>query len=122
MFDIDTGREEVLPVAVNPAFAAPCVWMGSEELLCRIVPDVAAPPPEPYASPNIMDHPGGAARTRTYSNLLDSALEEDQFDYYFSSTLARVGLDGKVRVSKALPGRWPGCNCRPTASMRSSFG
>ena len=97
VFEIATGREQVLPVTVNPAFEAPCEWMDSQGLLCRIVPDEAAPVPAPYASPNIMDHPGGMARTRTYSNLLDNALEEDLFDYYFSSTLARVGLDGKVR-------------------------
>jgi dipeptidyl aminopeptidase/acylaminoacyl peptidase len=97
LFEIASGREQVLPLAVNPAFAAPCEWLDEKELLCRAIPESAAPAPAPYASPNIMDHPGGKAPTRTYSNLLDNAWEEELFDYYFSSTLARVGVDGKVR-------------------------
>lgn len=104
LFEIATGREQVLPVAVNPAFEAPCDWLDEKEMLCRIIPDEAAVPPAPYASPNIMDHPGGKARTRTYSNLLDNAWEEDLFDYYFSSTLARVGVDGKVRRLEGTTG------------------
>lgn len=103
LFEIATGLERVLPVAVNPAFGAPCDWLEDRELLCRIIPGQAAAP-VPYASPNIMDHPGGEAPTRTYSNLLDNAFEEELFDYYFGSTLARVGLDGKVRRLEASTG------------------
>jgi dipeptidyl aminopeptidase/acylaminoacyl peptidase len=104
LFEIATGREQLLPVAVNPAFGAPCEWMGEKDLLCRIIPDETAVAPALYASPNIMDHPGGRAATRTYSNLLDNAWEEELFEYYFSSTLARVGIDGKVRRLEGTTG------------------
>jgi dipeptidyl aminopeptidase/acylaminoacyl peptidase len=104
LFDIDTGRERILPVAVNPAFGAPCNWTGEDALLCRIVPDPSAAAPARFASPNIMDHPGGQARTRTYDNLLDDAWEEAAFEHYFSSTLARVGVDGQVRRIDASTG------------------
>jgi dipeptidyl aminopeptidase/acylaminoacyl peptidase len=97
LFDIDTGKETVLPVAVNPSFEEPCAWTGKETLLCRIVPDEATAAPAPFAAPNVMDHPGGEAPTRTYTNLLENAYEETLFEHYFSSTLAHVGIDGSVR-------------------------
>jgi dipeptidyl aminopeptidase/acylaminoacyl peptidase len=98
LFDVDEGRERLLDVAVNPAFGSPCTWTAADALLCRIVP--AEPPalPAPFASPNVMAHPGGAAPTRTYGNLLDGAFEEAQFEHYFSASLARVTLDGSVRA------------------------
>ena len=104
LFDIASGREQLLPVAVNPAFEAPCDWLDAKRLLCRVIPDEAATAPAPYASPNVMEHPGGKAPTRTYSNLLDNAWEEDLFDYYFSSTLALVDVDGKVRRLEGTTG------------------
>jgi dipeptidyl aminopeptidase/acylaminoacyl peptidase len=97
IFDIDRAREQVLPVAVNPAFESPCDWTGPEVLLCRIVTDEQAPPPAPFPSPNVIEHPGGAAPTRTYGNLLDSAWEEALFEHYFRSTLAVVDVAGGVR-------------------------
>ena len=104
IFEIGTGRELVLPVAINPAFGAPCNWVGGRDLLCRLVSDESALPPVQFASPNIMDHPGGEARTRTYDNLLDNAWEEAAFEHYFSSTLAHVGVDGTVRRIEASTG------------------
>jgi dipeptidyl aminopeptidase/acylaminoacyl peptidase len=104
LFDIDAGTERVLPVAVNPAFEAPCDWVGDDALLCRVVPDAKAPPPAAFASPNVMEHPGGEARTRTYGNLLDSAYEEALFEHYFGSTLARVDVAGRVRRIEATTG------------------
>lgn len=97
LFDIDAAKERVLPVAVNPAFEAPCSWSGDRALLCRVVPDEGAPPPTAFASPNVIDHPGGKAPTRTYGNLLENAYEEALFEHYFSSTLARVDIEGRVR-------------------------
>jgi len=104
LFEIASGREQLLPVAVNPAFGAPCQWDDSLSLLCRLIPDEEAAPPAPFASPNLIDHPGGSARTRTYRNLLDNAWEEAAFEYYFSSTLARVGINGKVHRYEATSG------------------
>ena len=104
LFEIATGREQLVSAAVNPAFEAPCTWIQPQELLCRLIPDEKAVVPAPFASPNIMDHPGGKARTRTYGNLLSSAYDELLFEYYFSSTLARVSLDGKVHRLEATTG------------------
>jgi len=104
LFEIDTGRERILPVAVNPAFGAPCNWAGDDALLCRVIPDESAEAPARFASPNIMDHPGGAARTRTYDNPINAACEEAAIAHSFSSTHARVGVDGQVRRIDASTG------------------
>jgi len=97
LFDIDTGKERVLSVAVNPAFGSPCDWVADDALLCRIVPDVTAAAPAPFPAPNVIDHPGAEAPTRTYGNLLENAYEEALFEHYFSSTLARIRVDGQVQ-------------------------
>jgi len=103
-FDVDAGAERVLPVAVNPGFEAPCDWIADGALLCRVVPDEQAPPPAAFVSPNIIEHAGGAARTRTYSNLLDDAYEEALFEHYFSSTLAVVDVGGRVQRIEGATG------------------
>lgn len=97
LFEIASGHERLLPIAVNPAYGPPCKWLGSDGLLCRLIPDPPAEAPAPFASPKIMDHPGGKAPTRTYSNLIDDAWEEEAFEHYFNATLARVDIDGKVQ-------------------------
>ena len=104
LFDIDSAREEVLPVAVNPAFGAPCDWTQANALLCRIVGDERAAPPLPFPSPNVMEHRGGEAPTRTFGNLLENAYEEVLFEHYFDATLARVWVDGRVRRFDATNG------------------
>jgi dipeptidyl aminopeptidase/acylaminoacyl peptidase len=104
LFEIATGREKLLEIPVNPGFEPPCSWSGKESLLCRLIPDPSAPAPAEFFSPNIMDHPGGAARTRTYGNLLQSAYDEALFEHYFSSTLAHVGIDGSVRRIEGTTG------------------
>ncbi len=104
IYDVATASERTLPVAPNPAFESPCAWTGARELLCRVVTDERAPAPAPFPAPNVVEHPGGAAPTRTYQNLLDGAWEEAAFEHYFGSTLARVGVDGSVRRIEGTSG------------------
>ena len=104
LFDVDAAAERVLPAAVNPGFEAPCDWISDRALLCRLVPDEQAPPPAAFVSPNIIEHAGGAARTRTYGNLLDDAYEEALFEHYLSATLAVVDVGGRVRRIEGTTG------------------
>ena len=104
IFDIGEKRERTMRVAVNPAFEAPCEWTTRTALICRLVPDATERAPPVYPSPNVIEHPGGEARTRTYTNMLESAAEEAQFEYYFSSTLARVTVDDDVKRFDATTG------------------
>ena len=52
----------------------------------------------------IVEHEGGPAPTRTWSNLLESAHEEDLFEHYFAVGLARVEPSGRVQRLGATPG------------------
>lgn len=75
-------------------------WMpDSETLLVRAVaayrgamPEAAAVP----ATPVIQQSTGEAAPARTYQDLLESPHDEDLFEWYMSSDLLRVSMDGTV--------------------------
>jgi dipeptidyl aminopeptidase/acylaminoacyl peptidase len=97
LFDISREQERVLPTPVNAAFGNPCSWIEPDTLLCRLVPKDRGKPPAPRISPDILEHPGGPAPARTYGNLLEDPHEEELFEYYFSSDLALVALEGTVR-------------------------
>jgi hypothetical protein len=81
LFEIDTGRECLLPTTVTAVFEAPCSRIDIEKLRCRLIPDEQATAPAPLTLPNIMDHPGGKARTRTIGNLLENAYDAALFDH-----------------------------------------
>lgn len=97
VYDVRKAREKVLKVPVNGAWGKPCSWVGEQDLVCRVRP--AQPgklPAEAWAPVNI-EHSGGPAPTRTYSNLLENEYEDRLFEYYFDSELATVDTAGKMR-------------------------
>lgn len=104
LFDVATGRALTLDTPVNTAWGAPCTWVTSDELLCRVLPEGRGEPPHRELGPTVLEHPGGAAPARTYSNLLKDAEDELLFDYYFTSELARVHLDGSFERAKGTSG------------------
>ena len=75
-------------------------WMpDSETLLVRAVAaDRGAMPmaPEVPATPVVQENAGEAAPARTYQDLLESPYDEDVFEWFMSSDLLRVTLDGGV--------------------------
>jgi dipeptidyl aminopeptidase/acylaminoacyl peptidase len=101
VFDVEKASERVLDVPVNAAWGEVCAWLAADALLCRLVPSEPRVVPPLRTEPRIVEHPGGKAPVRTYSNLLDNAKEDALFEYYFVSELARVGLDGSIQ-------RYPG--------------
>jgi len=75
-------------------------WLAdSKTLVCAVVnPDLG---PEPKASdvpsgPVLRESAGRAAPARTFQDLLKSASDEALFEYYLTSRVARVTLDGQV--------------------------
>lgn len=99
--DLATGRARPLSTRrLNAALGTPCVWLGSEgkELLCRVIPATRAAPPAPSApaGPAIQEAAGRAAPNRTYQDLLTNPADEALFDYYATSELVRIALDGRV--------------------------
>ena len=75
-------------------------WMpDNATLLVRAVAaDRGAMPaaPEVPATPVVQENVGSAAPARTYQDLLESPHDEDLFEWFMSSDLLRVSMDGTV--------------------------
>ncbi len=87
---------------VNNTWAgAPFNWLpDSRSLLVRTVPEnrgVAPQAPLAPTGPVIQVSTGEAAPARTYQDLLSNPHDEALFDYYFTSQLLLVGLDGATQ-------------------------
>ncbi len=117
LFDVETARARVLDVAVNPAWGEPCSWVGTASLICRVVPSELPAPPAARISPEIIAHPGGAAPTRTWSNLLESEYEATLFEHYFAVELARVERSGEVSRLSVTPGLISSVTPSPDGSL-----
>ncbi len=81
------------------AAGRPCQWMpASDALLCNLIPadrGTAPEPPHVPVGPTIQEAAGGQrAPVRTYQNLLTSPFDEVLLDYYFTSQLALIDLEG----------------------------
>jgi dipeptidyl aminopeptidase/acylaminoacyl peptidase len=98
--DVASGKSRVVTGPVlNGTTGSPCQWRNASSFACRlVVANRGAPPPEPTvpAGPIIQESKGRAAPNRTYEDLLESPHDEALFDYYFSSQVALVSLDGRI--------------------------
>ncbi|MEM7050712.1 MAG: prolyl oligopeptidase family serine peptidase [Acidobacteriota bacterium] len=85
---------------LNLAMARGISWLPDSSALVttvrpanqRAVPSAPTVP----SGPVIQETTGKAAPARTYQDLLKSRHDEALFDHYFTSQVARIGLDGKV--------------------------
>ncbi len=95
-----TGKAKLIDgVKVNTAFGG-FDWMPNQRsLVVNLIPDNRGKAPKVSAvptSPSIQETSGRAAAIRTYQDLLKSPNDEKLFDYYATSQLAMVTIDGKV--------------------------
>lgn len=93
-----TARE-VGSVMLNGALGAPCTWIDSSKLVCRLVPTSRGAAPAEYsvpAGPIIQQSMGRTAANRTYQDLLQNPADEARFDYLARSQLAIVTTEGRV--------------------------
>jgi dipeptidyl aminopeptidase/acylaminoacyl peptidase len=97
LFDIEKRRARKLGTPINPAWGEPCHWLVSGKLLCKLVPAGQGAVPEPVIAPEVLEHRGGPAPVRTYSNTLRNRYDEELFEYYFTVELAWVSTDGTSR-------------------------
>jgi dipeptidyl aminopeptidase/acylaminoacyl peptidase len=118
--DASTGRSRQLTRwNLNGAAGAPCSWATATSLICRmVIPNRGAAPKAPVipTGPIVQEAEGTVAGNATYQNLLQNPTDELLFDYYYTSQIAAVGLDGRVNAvgkpgtylsSRASPdGRW----------------
>ncbi|CAN5387065.1 S9 family peptidase [soil metagenome] len=88
----------VLGPEVNATFGSPFEWApdGRSLIVQRVVAGRGAPPTASRApeGPVIQETTGQAAPVRTYQDLLANPHDEQLFEYYFTSQLARVPAAG----------------------------
>ncbi|MEM9808551.1 MAG: prolyl oligopeptidase family serine peptidase [Cyanobacteria bacterium P01_D01_bin.56] len=100
---LDIAEAKARPLTgpiLNDTYNTPCRWLpDTEGLICKLRPQgIGAPPTKPTVPPGpvIESSQGRVAANRTYTNLLSSPHDEAMLDYYFSSQLAHIGLDGEI--------------------------
>ena len=105
--DVATAQARRLPgIALNGIFGAPCDWLSdSQGLVCRTVPANRGAAPvhsEVPTGPVIQENLGRVTPGATFEDLLKSPEDEQFFDYYATSQIAIVRLDGgSVLLGKA---------------------
>ena len=92
----------------------PISWLSnSKQLIIRSVPSNAGPPPSAPLRPNgpiVQENLGEEAPARTYQDLLKNEHDEALFEYYVTSRLVLVDLDGSsatlsddILITRATP-------------------
>ncbi len=97
--EVETGRaRRLITEAVNAAYGSPYVWVSdSRTLVVRTIPAGRGPAPAAPTvpmGPVIEETSGQAAPARTYQDLLKDAHDEATFEYFATSQLMRVDLQG----------------------------
>lgn len=102
--EVETGEARRLTdAAVSLTAGVAPAWLrgGGALVACLVPPDRtggARPPSAPRVptGPVVQESIGAEAPARTYQDLLKDAHDEELFDWYFTSQVALVGLDGRV--------------------------
>jgi dipeptidyl aminopeptidase/acylaminoacyl peptidase len=102
--DVATAQARRLAgIALSGMFGPPCEWLGdSQSLACKTVPaDRGAAPSrsEIPTGPVVQENLGRVTPSATYEDLLKNPEDEQIFDYYATSQLRLVSLDG---MNKAI--------------------
>lgn len=99
--DVTSAQARQLPgVALNGIFGSPCEWVSdSQSLICKTAPKNrgAAPKREEVpAGPVVQENLGRVTPGPTYEDLLKSPEDERIFDFYATSQVEVVHIDGKT--------------------------
>ena len=106
--DVATAGAKRLPgIALNGIFGSPCEWVSdSASLICKTVPQKREAPPqraEVPTGPVVQENLGRVTPGPTFEDLLKSPEDERIFDYYATSQVQLVRLDGTSKpVGDAL--------------------
>ena len=118
--DVDAGTAKRLTPPTINYVAGGCSWTdGHAPALCLLFPQGrGAEPkaPEAPAGPIVQESYGRTVPARTNTYLLKDAHDETLFDYYMTSQLAAVALDGRV-----TPIGKPGVHAPPSVSPDGSY-
>jgi dipeptidyl aminopeptidase/acylaminoacyl peptidase len=100
--DLATAHARRLPgIALNGIFGSPCEWLSdSQSLVCRTVPADRGPAPtrsEVPTGPVIQQNLGRVTPGATFEDLLKNPEDEQFFDYYATSQVEIIRLDGTAK-------------------------
>jgi len=108
VLEVETATSRPLTEAVlNATYGSPCDWVlpnaeaphgfATQGLVCKVIPGNLGEPPAAPAqipAPRVEESLGRQAPARTYTNLLESPHDEALFEYYLTSELHHISLDG----------------------------
>ena len=119
--DVKDASAKVLPTApLSAVLGRPCEWLpDSKSLICRTVPRDAKAPPALTAVPTgpvVQENDGAKKPARTNPDLLQTPNDEKLFEYYITSQIDRVGVDGKV-ASIGKPALYLGSSPSPDGKL-----
>ena len=101
--DVASARiRKIAGVAINAAYGEPMNWIDSHTLLVQMVPAGRGKPPANPAvpkGPHVQESSGNAGPTRTYEDMLQTPHDEALWDYYATSQLAIVDVNGAGKVT-----------------------
>ena len=96
--DVATAQSRRLgSVRLNGTLGNPCAWLANDRLVCRTIPATRGAAPEQSLVPTgpvVQESKGRATANRTYQDLLKDPYDESLFDYYMTSQLAVIAVDG----------------------------
>ncbi|HSF39060.1 MAG TPA: alpha/beta fold hydrolase, partial [Thermoanaerobaculia bacterium] len=99
--EVESGQaRRLLPGRLNLSARVTPRWLlDSQTLVVTLVPEGRGPEPEASTVPTgpvVQENLGRTAPNRTYQDLLKNAQDEKLFEYYLTSQIAKVTLDGEV--------------------------
>src|ERR1700722_4853901 len=99
--DVAQAQARHVPdLALNGIFGRPCEWMGdSRSLICKAVPKGRGAAPvrsEVPTGPVVQENLGRVTAGPTFEDLLKNREDDAIFDYYATSQVVVVVLDGRV--------------------------
>ena len=121
MAEVETAEAKIVDgVRLNKVFGGTLIWMpDSQGILVRTVCSDRGDAPKTSRVPEgpvIQENAGKLAPSRTYQDLLKNAHDEALFEYYGTSQVALVNLDGSV-----TPLGKPGLICRSEPSSDGQY-
>ena len=102
IIDVATAQARRLPgIALNGIFGSPCEWLNdSQSLVCKTVPADRGPTPkrsEVPTGPVVQENLGRVTPGATFEDLLKNPEDEQIFDYYATSQVQLIRLDGAAK-------------------------
>jgi dipeptidyl aminopeptidase/acylaminoacyl peptidase len=119
--DRATAKARRVATSVNATFGNSYDWLpDSSGLLVRTVPAGRGPAPQGMQAPSgptIQENAGRTAPVRTFQDLLKNSADEALFEYYFTSQLALVKVDGSALRAIGQPGLHYGSSVSPNGQF-----